>query len=165
MEPKIRITKRAVDAAQAGEQRRALRGSELKGFGLVVHPIGAKSYVVRCDTPSGRDRRMKLGAHGELTPDRARKQAADVLARVRAGHDLLDDLERGDSQANLILLVFDELTQRLKTQAKFFGVFSESVLTRRFAVETPRVFFVALHRIRSWARQPVQSPRCLRNVG
>ena len=58
--------------------------SELKGFGLVVHPSGAKSYVVRYYTPSGRDRRMKLGAHGELTPDRARKQAADVLARVRA---------------------------------------------------------------------------------
>ena len=67
--------------------------SALKGFGLVVHPSGAKSDVVRYYTPSGRARRMKLGAHGELTPDRARKQAADVLASLRAGHDLLTERE------------------------------------------------------------------------
>jgi len=36
---------------------------------------------------------MKLRAHGELTPCRARKQASDVLASVRAGHDPLAERE------------------------------------------------------------------------
>jgi integrase len=99
-----RLTKRVVDAAQAqttegrdkggkGEKagRRILWDSELKGLGFVVHPGGRSTWTLRYFTAEGRDRRMKLGAHGELTPVQARKMAADVLARVRAGEDPLAD--------------------------------------------------------------------------
>ncbi len=89
----MRLTKRAVDAAHANGKRQSFWDSELRGFGLVVQPSGAKSYVVRYYTPSGRDRRLTLGRHGELTPDQARKRAADVLAEVRAGRDPLAERE------------------------------------------------------------------------
>ena len=115
----MRITKRAVDAAHASEKRRFLWDSDLKGFGLVVQPSGAKSYVVRYYTPSGRDRRMKLGAHGELTPDMARKRAADVLANVRAGHDPLaehEDQRRAVTFAELVPIYRERHLSKLKTR-------------------------------------------------
>ena len=89
----VKLTKRAVDAAEPDRRRKIVWDSELKGFGLVVQPSGTKSYVVRYYTPSGRDRRLTLGRHGELTPDQARKLAADTLAGVRSGLDPLEEKE------------------------------------------------------------------------
>ena len=88
-----KLTKRRIDAENPGDRRRFVWDSELKGFGLCVHPPsrrhpkGSKVYVARYRTTEGRDRRVMLGAHGALTPDQARKLAAQTIASARAGGD------------------------------------------------------------------------------
>jgi integrase len=65
--------------------------SELIGFGVAVYPSGIKSWV--CEyRPHGGGRgvakkRVTLGKSSQLTPDQARKAAADMLAAVRLGGD------------------------------------------------------------------------------
>ena len=65
--------------------------TELIGFGVAVYPSGVKSWV--CEyRPHGGGRgiakkRVTLGKTSQLTPDQARKGAADLLAAVRLGGD------------------------------------------------------------------------------
>src|SRR3984957_6179383 len=65
--------------------------SELIGFGVAVYPSGIKSWV--CEyRPDGGGRgvakkRVTLGKISQLTPDQARKAAADMLATVQLGGD------------------------------------------------------------------------------
>ena len=86
-----KITKRLVDSAEAPDGKRLyVWDTEVKGFGLVVTPNGAKTYVVQYRAGTGRtapDRRYTIGSHGALTPDKARDMAKDVLAAVRGGAD------------------------------------------------------------------------------
>lgn len=88
---RAKITKRLVDSTTATDGKRLyVWDTELKGFGLVVTPNGAKTYVVQYRAGTGRtapDRRYTLGAHGTLTPDEARDHAKDILAAVRRGAD------------------------------------------------------------------------------
>ena len=59
---------------------------DLPGFGVRVYPSGRKVYVVQTRA-RGAPRRVTLGVHGELTPERARKRAAFVIQRIKAGED------------------------------------------------------------------------------
>jgi integrase len=65
--------------------------ADLSGFGVAVYPSGIKSWV--CEyRPYGGGRgvakkRVTLGKTSQLTPDQARKAAAEMLAVVRLGRD------------------------------------------------------------------------------
>lgn len=74
---KEKITKRRVDALLPGE---TVFDTELKGF-MVRARIECKSYAVKYSF-SGRQRIYTLGMHGPLTPDEARRAAAEVLGLV-----------------------------------------------------------------------------------
>lgn len=92
-----RITKSLVDKEEPGEKVRFLWDDELKGFGVAIYPPsprnpqGAKTYVIRYITREGVDRRMKLGRHGPLMPESARKLAKKEFADVADGRDPLED--------------------------------------------------------------------------
>ena len=51
---------------------------------LATHTSTAKVYVVqtRC---AGRSKRVTVGRHGDVSPDQARKEAARIIARIKAG--------------------------------------------------------------------------------
>ena len=85
-----KITKRTVDALQAGERDQYLWDSGLAGFGLKVTPAGGKTYLVqyRIGGRKGRTRRVSIGRHGSpWTADQARKEAKRLLGEVGAGRD------------------------------------------------------------------------------
>jgi integrase len=88
---KDRITKRAVDALRCppGKDRVFLWDEDLSGFGVVAMPSGKKVYVAQY-RQHGRSRRMKLGEHGRLTPDEARKAAKVILGIVEGGTDPIE---------------------------------------------------------------------------
>ena len=58
--------------------------SELKGFGGRVYPSGSRMYIVQTRA-RGKTTRVTLGRHGVLTPGEARRRAALIVARVKAG--------------------------------------------------------------------------------
>lgn len=58
------------------------------GFGIRRQRSKAVAYIVIFRDRSGRSRRLTIGRHGApWTPDTARKEAQDVLARVAKGED------------------------------------------------------------------------------
>ena len=60
---------------------------ELLGFGVRVYPSGARVYVVQTRA-GGTSRRVTVGRHGVLTASQARRRAALVIARIKAGEEL-----------------------------------------------------------------------------
>ena len=87
-----KITKRVVDQTVAGDKEVWVWDSEVKGFGLRVHPNGRKAYVVEYRPGDGGrsapKRRYTIGTHGSpCTADTARADAQRILGLVRAGRD------------------------------------------------------------------------------
>lgn len=101
-----KITKRIVDAADAGPKRFFVWDDQIMGFGLLVLPSGVKSYVYQYRTPEGRERRATIGKHGSLTPDEARNRADEFRRAVKAGGDPLAE-KRERRQAATVADVLD----------------------------------------------------------
>ena len=78
------LSKRIVDRLAVDDKDAVFWDRELPGFGLRVYPSGAKVYVVqtRC---VGRSKRVTVGRHADVSPDQARKEAARIIARIKAG--------------------------------------------------------------------------------
>lgn len=83
---RIAISRLSVDRLPAAGEDAIFWDRDLPGFGVRVYPSGRKVYVVQARAGRG-PRRVSLGAHGELTPERARKRAQAVIARIKAGDD------------------------------------------------------------------------------
>jgi integrase len=96
-----RITKRVVDSLTPGDRDCFLWDTDLTGFGCKVTPAGRKIYVLQYRTKrqnwKGAPRRLTIGKHGELTPDQARKLAAELLLDLKAGVDPSLARRRSDS--------------------------------------------------------------------
>jgi integrase len=96
--PTLRLTKKAVQGLKPTEKVAYYWDADLKGFALRVTPADARAWVVEYRSVGGGrgapSRRMTLGGLGTLTIDQARKQARDILAAVRLGHDPAGDRTR-----------------------------------------------------------------------
>ena len=75
-----------MDALPAGRDT-VIWDRALTGFGVRVYPSGAKVYVVQTRGPAG-TKRITVGRHGVIGADEARRRAALIIARIRAGEDL-----------------------------------------------------------------------------
>ena len=88
---KLTLTKRSVDALEPGGKPWIAWDDKLTGFGVRVHPTGAKSYVVNYRAGNGGrkapNKRVVVGRVGRVTPDQARRLAQELLGRVAAGDD------------------------------------------------------------------------------
>ncbi|MCB1883121.1 MAG: tyrosine-type recombinase/integrase [Geminicoccaceae bacterium] len=81
-----KLTKRTVEGAAPQAADVFLWDDELKGFGVRVWPSGRRVYLVQYRA-GGRTRRVKLGAHGALTAEEARKRARELLGTIAGGDD------------------------------------------------------------------------------
>lgn len=81
-----KITKRLVEAAEPRDKDYIICDDDLAGFAVRILPSGRRSYIVQYRI-GNRYRRMSLGAHGVLTPEKARRMAFKVLAAVKEGED------------------------------------------------------------------------------
>ena len=61
---------------------------ELTGFGVRAYPSGGRAYVAQTRGPEG-SRRVTVGRHGVINADEARRRAALIIARVKAGEEPL----------------------------------------------------------------------------
>ena len=98
---KLTLTKRTVDALEPAERPWIAWDDRLTGFGCRVQPSGVKSFIVNYRAGDGGrkapNKRVVVGRHGRVTPDRARKLAQEVLGRVAGGDDPAG--ERADARA------------------------------------------------------------------
>ena len=65
---------------------------EIKGFGVRVYPSGGKLYLAQARGPDGPDgrrkaRRITVGRHPVLGAEEARRRAALIISRIKAGED------------------------------------------------------------------------------
>ena len=86
------IIKSSVDAltCPASKDREILwdggHREAVRGFGVAAFRNGGKCYVAQY-RKDGRSRRTRIGEHGRLTPEEARKQARIILGAVEGGAD------------------------------------------------------------------------------
>ena len=79
------ISRRTVEALSVAKDT-VFWDNELTGFGVRVYPSGARVYVVQSRGPGGL-KRVTVGRHGVISADQARRRAALILARIKAGED------------------------------------------------------------------------------
>jgi integrase len=79
-----KLTKRTVDALAVTGKDAVFWDRDLPGFGIRVYASGRKVFVVQTRGPNG-PKRATLGRYGKLVPDEARKQAAEVIDRIKRG--------------------------------------------------------------------------------
>ena len=63
---------------------------ELTGFGVRVYPTGARVYIAQARGPEG-PKRVAVGRHGVIHAEEARKRAALIIARVKAGEEAVPE--------------------------------------------------------------------------
>jgi len=88
MKPKIKtLSNRAVGKLEVKKDT-VFWDRELTGFGVRVYPTGSKVYVAQARGPEG-PKRVAVGRHGVIHADEARKRAALIIARVKAGEEAI----------------------------------------------------------------------------
>ena len=80
------LSMRTVDGLSGDGKDIIFWDRELQGFGVRVYPSGAKVYLVQSRGPGG-SKRVTLGRHGVISADRARRRAASIIARIKAGEE------------------------------------------------------------------------------
>ena len=81
----VKLTKRAVDALSVSSGDTVVWDRDLPGFGVRVYATGRKVWCVQVRGPSGRPKRQALGRYGEMTPEKARRDAVTVIDRIKQG--------------------------------------------------------------------------------
>ena len=77
------LSNRTVDALKV-EKDTVFWDSELTGFGALAYPSGGTVYVVQARGPDG-PKRVTVGRHGVINAEQARRWAALIIARIKAG--------------------------------------------------------------------------------
>ncbi|MXY42289.1 MAG: tyrosine-type recombinase/integrase [Rhodospirillaceae bacterium] len=80
------ISRRTVEALTA-EKDTVFWDSELLGFGVRVYPTGRKVYVVQTRAGGRNGKRVTVGRHGVISAEEARRRAALIVARIKAGEE------------------------------------------------------------------------------
>ena len=79
------ISRRTVEALKV-EKDTVFWDRDLPGFGIRVYASGTKMYVVQSRT-KGKSVRVTAGRHGVISADEARRRAARIVNRIKAGED------------------------------------------------------------------------------
>ena len=80
------ISRRTVEALKV-EKDTMFWDRELPGFGVRVYPSGRKVYIAQTRARGKTGQRVTVGPHGVMTPEEARRRAALIIARIKAGEE------------------------------------------------------------------------------
>jgi len=104
---RIEIKKAAVDAATPEEKSYYVWDVSLEGFGLRVTPKGCKTYYAKV-FPNGKQSWVKLGRHGEITAEEARRKAVSEKGKAINGVDPAKEKKerRGEKTVSELIVIF-----------------------------------------------------------
>ncbi len=108
--PRVDLTAKLARASRAGPKDTILFDKALPGFGLRIHPSGSKVWIVQARI-EGRSRRIVIARHGEMELAEARRRARGMLARISAGDNPADDIQK-DKQTPTLREFADEYLRR-----------------------------------------------------
>lgn len=116
----IHISKRTIDAAQAGNRDQYFWDDELSGFGVKITPRGRKVYLVqyRLGGRKGRTRRVTIGVHGRITADQARIEAKRLLGLIATGIDPAEQKQQWRDQPTFGQLMTVFLSEHVDAKLK-----------------------------------------------
>ena len=131
------ISKRTVDALKVDKDT-LFWDSELAGFGVRVHPTGRKVYVVQTRADGKAAKRVTVGRHGVITAEEARRRAALIVSRIKAGQDPIPEpmavkLAEGPTVGELAERYLEEhvaVRCKPKTEAMYRLVVAKHILPR-----------------------------------
>lgn len=83
------------------------RDDQLLGFGLRVTSGGAKSYFIE-KRINGRNKRITIGRHGQITPEQARKHAQKLLGEIVTGRDPLAEKRAKAARSATLKQAYEE---------------------------------------------------------
>lgn len=84
-----KLTKRFVESIVPDPQKPLKYwDDELRRFGIVVLPSGRRTYCIEYRNANHVQKRVKIGVHGQITPEEARNLAKIQLGKVAYGQDL-----------------------------------------------------------------------------
>ena len=89
----------------------------IRGFGVVAFRNGGKCYVAQY-RQDGRSRRTRIGEHGRLTPDEARKEARKILGGFEKGEDPIADRQAARAVRTFKVIAEEFLALHVKTKRK-----------------------------------------------
>ena len=149
------ISRRTVEALKA-DRDTVFWDSELLGFGVRVYPTGRKVYVVQTRAGGKDGKRVTVGRHGVITAEEARRRAALMVARIKAGEEPVPEpmavkLANGPTVADLAAVYLDQVVAvRLKpaTAKAYRGVIEKHILPalgRKPALSLDHAAVTALH--------------------
>ena len=82
-----KLTKSVVEKAEIRDRVYILWDSDVKGFGVRIRPSGSRIYLFKYRSPNGRQRKLRIGRHGNITVDNARLNAKRAAGQVADGKD------------------------------------------------------------------------------
>ncbi len=91
--PPRTLSNRAVNTLKV-EKDTVFWDRSLTGFGVRVYPTGGKVYLAHARSPQG-PKRVRVGRHGVMNAEEARKRAALIIARIRAGESAVPESMAG----------------------------------------------------------------------
>jgi integrase len=167
------ITKTSVDAlaCPATKDREILwdggHREAVRGFGVAAFRNGGKCYVAQY-RKDGRSRRTRIGEHGRLTPEEARKQARIILGAVESGADPIA-LRKAAREVRTFKAVADDFIanhvspkRKERTAAEYERILNAHVVPRlgsKRIVDVRRADVAKLHS--KLADSPYQANRAL----
>lgn len=131
-----KLTKRTIDATEAGNRDVFVWDDDLKGYGLKVTPAGKKVLVLQYRM-GRRSRRLTLGSYGAVTADQGRALAQAALRKIARGDDPMTerDAKRAEQTAGELLEDFLNLhvDAKLKSRSREeYRRLVERLLPKRF---------------------------------
>ncbi len=90
---------------------------ELTGFGVRVYPTGSKVYIAQARGPGG-PKRVAVGRHGVINAEEARKRAALIIARVKAGEEAVPEPLKPAGGPSVAELAARYLTEYVEVRCK-----------------------------------------------
>jgi integrase len=89
----------------------------VRGFGVVAFRNGGKCYIAQY-RKDGRSRRTRIGEHGRLTPEEARRQVRIVLGAVESGKDPIAERKAAREVRTFKAVATDFLDHHVKAKRK-----------------------------------------------
>ena len=142
----VKLSKRTIDALSVERGDKVFWDSELLSFGVPVYPTGRKVYVVQTRADGKDGMRVTVGRPGVISQEEARRRAALIVARIKAGEEPIPD-PMAVTEA------------KRPTAAELAAMYMEEVVAVRLKPASAKSYryMIERHILPAFGRKPAQS--------